>query len=198
MADRRRQYLADLGSELLTWLTPTHAVCHYPHVPTYIVTWNPRGQGWSEYDHDLQAHSDGRQVKRNWSFRNRSVQEGDRIFMLRQRDQRGIVASGHVVGKPFLAEPWRPDAGQPNTSVPILFDTILPVDDRLVIEQLVLRSPIRTGTRSTFQDSTSHRPPTPSSTDSGRPTSAASASAPQGPTCPHGPSSPARWSPERT
>lgn len=104
---------------------------------TYIVTWNPLTEGWTEYASDLAAWSAGQHVERNWAFRNRSVDVGDRVFMLRQRDQRGIVASGYVVGGPLVQEDWRRDSeGEPTTYVPIRFDAIVAVDDRLSIDEL--------------------------------------------------------------
>lgn len=66
-------------------------------VGTYILTWNPKRFRWDEYDLDVERVASGEQVDHSWSVGNfrSGIEPGDRFYLLRQNNSRGIVGSGH-------------------------------------------------------------------------------------------------------
>ena len=84
----------------------------------FLLTWNPDLVG-PESD----WHTSGR-----WSSRSRKPRLGDRVYLLRQRNDRGIARSGVVVEEAFLAPHWDPEktaAGEETTYLGINWDTDL-------------------------------------------------------------------------
>ncbi len=111
-------------------------------VDTFVVTWNP--VRWSpdelDYEHDLRASFRGETVRGRWSMGSRKsgVGVGDRVFRLRQRESRGIVASGSFVSEIFEDEHWE-DPKETATYAEIAWDVILPHEERLPVEALNAR-----------------------------------------------------------
>ena len=68
---------------------------------TYVITWNPRRWHWpdEEYVAEADATRKGQLFRSRWSCGNtRSISEGDRLFLLRQDTDRGIIGSGYAMG----------------------------------------------------------------------------------------------------
>ncbi|MCD4726593.1 MAG: HNH endonuclease [Pirellulales bacterium] len=108
---------------------------------TYIITWNPkRWKQWTEkeYNNEVAATKKGRLFPSRWSCGNtKRIVPGDRLFLLRQVAERGIIGSGYATSKVFEDEHW--DSSRKDEIalyVDYQSDTLLPVHERLPIEQL--------------------------------------------------------------
>jgi hypothetical protein len=78
---------------------------------TFILTWDGSDTGYalSKYAADIMTTAAGALAPARWSFgtRREGANAGDRVFLLRQHVDRGIVASGHLTdGEVFEAPQW--------------------------------------------------------------------------------------------
>jgi hypothetical protein len=109
-------------------------------VATFLLTWNPEAGGWSatEYDAVVEASAAGAPVRGRWGvgIRRSGIAAGDRAFLLRQRRERGIVASGWFESEIYAAPHWRGGARQPTTYADIVLDVLVAVRDRLPVPEL--------------------------------------------------------------
>lgn len=108
---------------------------------TFLLTWNATETGYARtnYHADIAATAAGRIVRGRWSFGSRraGAAPGDRVFLLRQRVDRGIVAAGTLVdGVIFADAHWAGDRGRLTHYADVHWDRVLPVADRLPIEEL--------------------------------------------------------------
>ena len=81
---------------------------------TYLLTWDPKNFAWGDIDKSLgEVERAGAAVVR-WSCGNtRSIEPGDRVFLLRQgKDKRGIVASGYALSAPYEGPHWSGKSGK--------------------------------------------------------------------------------------
>ncbi len=107
---------------------------------TFLLTWNASETGYATHASDIAETAAGRTVRGRWSFGSRrgGTSPGDRVFLLRQRAERGIVASGTLAdGLIFPAEHWEGDPRRVTHYADVLWDNVLPVADRLPIEDLL-------------------------------------------------------------
>ena len=109
---------------------------------TFLLTWNASETGYARtnYRSDIAATAAGRTVRGRWSFGSRrgGTAPGDRVFLLRQRVDRGIVASGTLAdGVIFPDAHWAGDPRRVTHYADVLWDTVLPVADRLPIADLL-------------------------------------------------------------
>jgi 5-methylcytosine-specific restriction enzyme A len=115
-----------------------------PTVATFLLTWNPDTQGWPDDDYAtaVEAAAAGAKPADRWSvgLRKSGVSIGDRAYLVRQRHERGIVASGRFSSTIYNAEHWD-GSGRITTYADIRFDVVLPVTDRLDIQVLKSRLP---------------------------------------------------------
>jgi hypothetical protein len=101
---------------------------------TFVLTWNPTL--WNipddEYGRYVTDTAIGNKVHLRWSVgrRRRGVSKGDRVFLLRQTRDRGIVASGNSLGQVFTDHHWSGSDKQA-TYIEIAWDRWLPLDKRL-------------------------------------------------------------------
>jgi hypothetical protein len=110
-------------------------------VATFVLTWDGGESGYppDDYASDVASTSEGLSVRRRWSMGNRryGTAPGDRVFLLRQRNARGIVAAGRLVdGQVFEASRWD-DSTRSALYAWVEFETVLPVSERLTIEGLL-------------------------------------------------------------
>ncbi len=111
----------------------------------FIATWNPdvwdKWTGW-EYDQDVVATAAGRSIAGTWSIGNRrsGVSPGDRFFVLRQRRDRGIVASAHATSEIWKGRSFR-DRRKVGFGVDLEWDRIVQPSDRLPTEVLKKKVP---------------------------------------------------------
>lgn len=106
---------------------------------TFLLTWNPDGKAWSGggYERVVEAHASGRSLSDRWGvgIRKSGIAAGDRAFLVRQRRERGIVASGFFLGEIYTAEHWE-DPARLSTYADVRWDILLPVADRLPVSDL--------------------------------------------------------------
>ena len=113
-----------------------------PSVTTFLLTWNASDVGYARtgYESDIEATSAGRSVRGRWSFGSRrgGTAPGDRVFLLRQRIDRGIVASGILAdGVIFADAHWEGDPRKVTHYADVLWDRVVPVDERLPVQDLL-------------------------------------------------------------
>jgi hypothetical protein len=113
---------------------------------TFLLTWNAGDTGYppANYAADIAETAAGRTVVGRWTIgpRRGGTAAGDRVFLLRQRTDRGIVAGGTLVdGTIFPAEHWAGDPRKATHYVDVRWDHVLPVTDRLPIEDLLREVP---------------------------------------------------------
>lgn len=103
---------------------------------SFLLTWNP--DRWERDEADLRREveltASGRRVLGRWAVgvRRRGIDPGDRVYLLRQRSDRGLVASGIATSDVMWADHWD-DSGRQTTYVDVEWDVVLPPDDPLPI-----------------------------------------------------------------
>jgi 5-methylcytosine-specific restriction protein A len=111
---------------------------------TFLLTWNPDSQGWPDDDYSaaVEAAAVGVAPPDRWSvgLRKSGIAAGDRAYMVRQRHERGIVASGWFTDGIYEDEHWD-GSGRKTAYANVEFDVVLPVSDRLDIDVLKRRVP---------------------------------------------------------
>jgi 5-methylcytosine-specific restriction protein A len=110
---------------------------------TYLLTWNPNRWPWpqDDYDREVRKTTAGHRVRTSWTCgNNKSIVRGDRVFLLRQKRDRGILSSGLVTRGSYKDEHWEPERaakGDKVLRVDYLSEALLPVASRLPIEELI-------------------------------------------------------------
>lgn len=77
-------------------------------MPTYLMSWNPKRWTWHGLDQSIERIRADQHLNDRWSCgRNRSIQSGDRIFLIRLGLQpKGIIASGWAVSDVQQGKHW--------------------------------------------------------------------------------------------
>ena len=106
---------------------------------TWLFTWNPLRWSWDDrydgYEEMIRQIAQVGKAYATWSCGvNRSIKEGDRVFLIRLGlEPRGIMASGHAATGVFVGPHWdspRGIKGDLSKRVYIEFDKIIdPVND---------------------------------------------------------------------
>ena len=115
---------------------------------TFLLTWNPERWPWGDLADEARLLRQGKELAGRWSCgNNRTLQPGDRFFLMRQGSQpRGIVGSGWIVSEPYQDRHWDPDRrkkGVPALYVDIRFDVLLePERDELLGVAELTRGPL--------------------------------------------------------
>jgi 5-methylcytosine-specific restriction protein A len=103
---------------------------------TYILTWNPGVWPWDDFEDDLATFQRARSLEFTWSSgNNKSIVRGERVFLLRQHSDLGIIGSGTTTSNVFTGPHWTDSRRKLNT-VEFRFDDLLPVSDVLPTTQL--------------------------------------------------------------
>lgn len=73
----------------------------------YLLTINPRYWSWPDFDNVVKKTREGNyRFSEPWACANTGVRKGDRIFLMRQGDEkRGIMASGHAKSESYKRTP---------------------------------------------------------------------------------------------
>ncbi|MGS0684599.1 hypothetical protein ACVBEQ_05520 [Nakamurella sp. GG22] len=113
---------------------------------TILCLWDgtPEGYDPAAFERDVATTSAGSPARGRWSIgrRRHGMAPGDRVFLLRQHNQRGIVGAGRLVDGVVRREAhWRPDVQDQALYVDIDWDRILNVHDRLPLETLMEEVP---------------------------------------------------------
>ena len=109
---------------------------------TFLLIWDASDTGYppANLAADIAATAAGRLVAGRWTFGSRrgGTAPGDRVFLLRQRADRGIVASGTLAdGVIFPAAHWQGHPLKSTYYAEVLWDRVLPVAHRLPFEDLL-------------------------------------------------------------
>lgn len=107
---------------------------------TFILTWNPGDdRGWpsKKYEDAIRATGAGRRHPYSWSTGNRTrgISIGDRLFLLRQKRDRGLVASGNFTSEVGSAPHWD-GSGRRMHRADLEWDKVLAPYERLPVEEL--------------------------------------------------------------
>ena len=113
---------------------------------TFLLIWDASDTGYppANLAADIAATAAGKIVTGRWSFGSRrtGTAPGDRVYLLRQRADRGIVASGTLAdGVIFPSEHWQGRPGRGTHYADVRWDRVLPVADRLPFEELLHEVP---------------------------------------------------------
>jgi len=75
---------------------------------TYLFLWNPKKWGWAELEQDIEQVNLTGRCSQRWSCGNtKSIQSGDRIFLLKVgTEPKGIIAAGFATSTPFYEKHW--------------------------------------------------------------------------------------------
>jgi hypothetical protein len=110
----------------------------------FILTWNPDEWPFDENDYQraIESTAAGHVTQDAWSVGNRlsGINPGDRAFLLRQHRDRGLVASGEFTSEVYQDRHWNGSNRAANYAE-VQWDNLVPVDDRLPIEELKRRVP---------------------------------------------------------
>jgi 5-methylcytosine-specific restriction protein A len=106
-------------------------------MPTYLVNWNPKRWHWEDHAKFVAKTLAGEMPVFDWSTGNRkSIETGDRLFLVRQSTQRGIIGSGHAVRKSYEAPHWDESREDMANVVDVRWDAILDPADVLPVAEL--------------------------------------------------------------
>jgi hypothetical protein len=126
----------------IAWTLPA---CEDAQVTTFILTWDGDEAGYPPADlaADISITEAGHLAPGRWSVGSRrgGINEGDRVFLLRQGTDRGMVASGRIAKGAVFEEAHWEDVSKTARYVEVEWDRALPTNDRLSIEELLLRVP---------------------------------------------------------
>jgi hypothetical protein len=109
---------------------------------TFILTWNPRqwDPDGATHQADLTKFRRRGSVRGQWSVgnRKRGIGPGDRAFLLRQHEGRGLVASGHFTS-PIFQEPHWDGTNRNANYAKTEWDAVVDIEDCLPTEELKRR-----------------------------------------------------------
>jgi hypothetical protein len=106
---------------------------------TFLLTWNPDELPESEIDVLIKVLAEGRVYSGEWSTGNRKggIAPGDRALLVRQRRDRGIVASGSFPSGRIRRGPHWNISGKMANYAEVDFDIWLPAPDALTVAVLI-------------------------------------------------------------
>ena len=111
---------------------------------TFILTWNPDawtdGDDWIADNAGVATASEPVAGAYSTGVRRQGIVAGDRAMLLRQRRDRGIVASGYFTTEIYDDEHWD-GTGRVTHYADVEFDCITTVDDRLPVDVLKAEIP---------------------------------------------------------
>ena len=111
---------------------------------SFLLTWHPREYLWEEHGYYEAIHgtADGQLVPDSWTVGNRKggISPGDRAYLYRYHDSRGIVASG-VITSGVQTRPHWDGSGRPANYADVSWDIVLDYEDRLPLEVLTAEVP---------------------------------------------------------
>jgi hypothetical protein len=109
---------------------------------TFLLIWDASDTGYppARLAADVAATAAGDTVTGRWTFGSRrgGTAPGDQVFLLRQRSDRGIVASGTLAdGVIFPAAHWQGHPAKSTYYAEVRWERVVPVADRLPFEELL-------------------------------------------------------------
>lgn len=108
---------------------------------TFLVTWNPDKWKWTNLDSQWWEVQEKGHFQEPWTCRTKAVNEGDRIFLLKQgKRNRGIIASGRALGTSEPGTHYN-DASKSSRYVNVRWDTLLHPDRQKILSRDRLNAP---------------------------------------------------------
>lgn len=110
---------------------------------TYLLTWNPKRWKWLNIEKEVAAIQQNGFIEESWSCgRNKSIIEGDRIFLLRQcLEPRGIVASGWAISAVSEGKHFDPKSDKSTALyTQVRFDVLLNPDSESIYPRQTLET----------------------------------------------------------
>ncbi|HYO62433.1 MAG TPA: hypothetical protein VER08_02135 [Pyrinomonadaceae bacterium] len=113
---------------------------------TYLLTWNPQKWRWTDLADLIGQISREGSCVTEWSCgNNKSIAEGERLFLLRQGEEpRGIVGAGWAGSVPFEAVHWRAEkaaAGRTTMYVRVGWEVLLDPEAESIFPREWLNEP---------------------------------------------------------
>lgn len=119
--------------------------CHAVWVTTFVLIWDGSESGYAAADFaaDVATTAAGSVVAGTWSVgsRRHGMFPGDRVFLLRQGTDRGIAAAGRLIDGVITVGPHWADPTKTAAYTDIEWDRVLPVEERLDFEDLLVQVP---------------------------------------------------------
>jgi len=113
-------------------------------VPTFILAWHPLHFLWQDHDYDqaIQVTAAGQTWHDDWTVgvRTGRINAGDRAFLYRQHQDRGLVASGIFTSGVYIGPHWD-GSGRQARYAQLDWDTVLDYEHRLPVDQLKAEVP---------------------------------------------------------
>jgi hypothetical protein len=113
----------------------------------YLLTWNSLRWPWPDLAKEARRVAAGEPVATRWGCgRNRRIQPGDRLFLLKQgAEPRGIFASGTALSQPFSDLHWDKEKaafGVHSNYIKMQFDTLLIPEEAILPRDLLKGHPV--------------------------------------------------------
>ncbi|GAA1852806.1 hypothetical protein [Asanoa iriomotensis] len=106
---------------------------------TFLLTWNPKGWPDADYAEAVAATAAGRHLARRWGVgqRRSGINAGDRAFLVRLVQDRGIVGAGRFTGEVYADQ----HRDRVRHFAEVELELLLPLADRLPPHVLKARVP---------------------------------------------------------
>ncbi|MCE3551336.1 hypothetical protein LWC33_07705 [Pseudonocardia sp. RS11V-5] len=97
---------------------------------SFLLIWDSSDKSYNpdDYASDIAASSREERISTWWSFgsRRRGAEKGDRVYLLRQYNDRGIVASGYLESGNITERPHWDDPRKTIHTVDVSWDSVMP------------------------------------------------------------------------
>lgn len=107
---------------------------------SFVLIWDGSEAGYAagKYERDVASTAAGGTAPGRWSMGSRrgGTAADDRVFLLRQENNRGIVASGRLTDGEIFQAPHYADPNRTARYSYVTWDTVLPIADRLPFDNL--------------------------------------------------------------
>jgi len=101
---------------------------------TFLFAWNPKKWTWTTLEQDIEQVDLTGRCSRRWSCGNtKSIQPGDRIFLLKVGPEpKGIIAAGFATSTPFYERHWSGE-NKDTLYIDVDFEVLLNSDQELIL-----------------------------------------------------------------
>lgn len=107
------------------------------HMRYFILTWQPDKWEWKDIHSCVQSTKNNTPIIERWSFGNRKdANVGDRVFLYRQKENRGIIASGIITSDGVYLDKHYSDPTKERNCVDCRFENIIMPTDVLSVDDL--------------------------------------------------------------
>jgi hypothetical protein len=107
-------------------------------MPTFLAVWDPRKpENYPEYDRDVVLTARNEVPEPEWwttGRRKNGIAAGDRVFLLRTRKERGLIASGYYLNGKVVERPRHDNPEETALYAQVVWKQVLPVQDRIPVD----------------------------------------------------------------